>query len=140
MPPVHYSPLAKLAGDTVIPCGAQHWQVVSEDPAKVTCQPCQDPVAQALANARAARNKTSVNNPLMPHVDALLDLATRVLGLAVGWDAQVPGLGYRAERTTDPLIATSLTARAQELKGHAAELRDAAAAALAREAGGRRRQ
>jgi hypothetical protein len=133
-PPTHYSPPARLAGDMVIACGAQQWQLVSEDPAKVTCQPCQDPVAQALANARAARNKTSVNNPLRPHVDALLDLATRVLGLAIGWEAQVPGLDYNAERaTTDPLRATLLSARAQGLKDHAAGIRGAAAAALARE-------
>lgn len=133
MPLVHYSPLAKLAGGTVIACGAQHWQVVSEDPAMVTCRPCQDPVMQALANARAARNKTSVNNPLNPHVDALLDLAARVLGLATGWAAEVPGLDRRAEHATGPLQGTLLSARAQGLKDHAAEIRRAAAAALAGE-------
>jgi hypothetical protein len=133
MPHVHYSPPARLVGDTVIACGAQHWQLVSENPAKVTCQPCQGPVIQALANARAARNKTSVNNPLNLHVDGLLNLATRVLGLATGWEAEVPGLDYRAERATDPLQGTLLSARAQGLKDHAAEIRGAAAAALARE-------
>jgi hypothetical protein len=138
MSAVHYGPPAKLAGDTVIACGAEHWQVGSEDPAKVTCRPCQDPVLQALANARAARNKTSVNNPLNPHVDALLDLATRVLGLATGWEAEIPGLDHRAERATDPLIATFLTGRAQGLRNHAAEIRGAAAAALAGGAGGAR--
>ena len=133
MPPVHYSPPAKLAGDTVIACGAQHWQLVSENPAGVTCQPCQDPVAQALANARAARNKTSANNPLNPHLDALLNVATRVLGLATGWEAQVPGLDYNAERATDPLRGALLSVRAQGLKDHAADIRGAAAATLARE-------
>lgn len=130
VPPVHYSPPAKLVGDTVIACGAQHWQVMSEDPAQVTCQPCQDPVLQALANARAARYKTSVNNPLNPHLDVLLDLATQVLGLAAGWEAEVPGLDYRAARATDPLQATLLSARAQGLKDHAAGIRGATAAAL----------
>jgi len=132
MPTVHYSPPAKLVGDTVSACGAQHWQLTSENPANVTCQPCQDPVAQALANARAARNKTSANNPLNPHLDALLNLATRVLGLATGWEAEVPGLDHRAERATDPLRGTLLSARAQGLKDHAAGIRGAAAAALAR--------
>jgi hypothetical protein len=133
IPAVHYSPPAKLVGATVIACGAQHWSLVSEDPAKVTCQPCQDPVIQALADARAARNKTSVNNPLNPHVDALLNLAARVLGLATGWEAEVPGLDYHAERAADPLQGTLLSARAQGLKDHAAEIRGAAAAALTRE-------
>src|SRR5260370_20922421 len=108
-PFVHSSPPAKLAGDTVIACGAEHWQVVSENPAKVTCQACQDPVLQALANARAARNKTSVNNPLNPHVDGLLDLAVRVLGLASGWSASVPGLHDRAAHATDLLQVAFLT-------------------------------
>ena len=133
MPPVHYSPLAKLAGDTVLACGAQHWQVVSEDPAQVTCQPCRDPVLQALANARAARDKTSVNNPLNPHLDRLLDLAARILGLAAGWAAEARGLDDRAEHATDPLQGTLLSARAQGLTDHAAEIREMAAAALARE-------
>lgn len=130
--PVHYSPAAKRADDAVIACGAQHWQAVSEGPAKVTCQPCQDPVMQALANARAARKKTSVNNPLNPHVDALLDLAARMLGLATGWEAEVPGLDYRAGRDPGPLQETLLSARAQGLADHAAEIRGAVAAALAR--------
>jgi hypothetical protein len=129
-PPVHYSPPAKLVGDRVIACAARHWQLVSENPALVTCQPCQDPVAQALANARAARNKTSVNNPLNPHVDALLDLATRLVGLATGWEAEVPGLDYRADHASDPLQGTLLSARAQGLKDHAAEIRAVAAGAL----------
>ena len=130
-PPVHYSPPAKLAGDTVIACAARYWSLVSENPAMVTCQPCQDPVIQALANARAARNKTSINNPLNPHVDALLNLAVRVLGLAAGWEAEVPGLDYRAEHATSAPQGTLLSARAQGLKDRAAEIRDAAAAALA---------
>jgi hypothetical protein len=107
--------------------------VVSEDPAKVTCQACQDPVLQALANARAARNKTSVNNPLNSHLDMPLDLGTRVLGLASGSAAEVPGLDERAGRTTDPLQGTLLSTRAQGLTDRAAEIRGAAAAALARE-------
>ena len=77
MPPVHYSPLATLAGGMVIACAATHWHLISEDPAKVTCPPCQDPAARALADARAARNKTSVNNPLNPRGGALLGLAAR---------------------------------------------------------------
>lgn len=134
-PPVHYSPPARLAGDMVIACGARHWALVSENPAMVTCQPCQDPVLQALANARAARNKTSGSNPLSPHVDRLLNLATRVLGLAAGWEAEVPGLEYRAERAAGPLHGTVLSTRAQELKDHAAQIHGAAAAAFAGEGG-----
>jgi hypothetical protein len=70
-PLTHYSPPTKLAGDAVLACGTEHWQIVSGNPAQVTCQPCQDPIAQCIATARAARRKTSVNNPLNGHIDAL---------------------------------------------------------------------
>src|SRR5262249_51157934 len=45
----------------------------SGDPTQVTCEPCKAaaPGFQHLAPALAARAKTSVNNPLRPHIGAL---------------------------------------------------------------------
>jgi len=70
----HYSPPHKLAGDAVIACGNEHWSTVASDPALVTCKPCREPAAQRIAQARAARAKTSVNNPLNEHIDYLIGL------------------------------------------------------------------
>jgi hypothetical protein len=74
-PATHYtpSPAGSLVGDTLVACGTAHWGIVSGDLAQVTCEPCKAaaPGFQHLTAALAARAKTSVNNPLRPHVGAL---------------------------------------------------------------------
>jgi hypothetical protein len=103
-PATHYTPYpaGSLAGDTLVACGTAHWGIVSGDLAQVTCEPCKvaAPGFQHLAAALAARAKTSVSNPLRPHVGAL----GAAVAAALAYHPQ-PAVSATFGTSTDQVVA-----------------------------------